>query len=204
MISVSTNTTTTRGRPRDAVAHQRILKEAFLLAQENGYRSVSIKEVAQRSKVSRQTIYRRWPTKQVLLLEVVREQLLHSVVGTPSQASDLESYLCHLFEVGREKTGDIIMGILMASEQDSWLFSDIQELIIARRLLLEQVLEQDAHIHHYSYRVPISVVAETLAASMWYRVLFKVGPLDNSFAHTLAVTVAALRIHTGESLWVKQ
>ena len=180
--------------------HQRILAEAFALAQENGYYNVAIKEVAKRSKVSRQTIYRRWPTKQALLLEVVREQLLQSVVATPSQAINLESYLCHLFEVGRKKTGDILMGVLMATEQDSWLFSDVRQLINTRRFLLEQVIEQDARIHHYSYRVPVSVVAEILAASMWYRVLFKVKPLDDAFAHTLADTVAALRISEGDSM----
>jgi AcrR family transcriptional regulator len=188
--------TAVRGRPRDTALHQRVLNEAFALAQENGYQKVTVKEIAKRSKVSRQTIYRRWPTKQALFLEVIREQFLRSTIATPSQTTDLELYLCRLFEMARNKTGDILLGILMATEQDSWFFSDVQQLINERRFLLERVIEQDALFRRRSYQVPVSVIAEMLAASMWYRVLYK-GSLDDAFAHTLMHTVKALEIKEG-------
>jgi AcrR family transcriptional regulator len=177
--------------------HQRILTGAFALARKNGYQSVTIKDIAEHSNVSRQTIYRRWPTKGALFLEVIKEQFIGSMVATPTQTTNLETYLCYLFEVARNKTGDILMGILMTAEQDSWLLADVEQLITARRFLLEQAIEQDAHTHRVSYVVPISAVAEMLAASMWYRWLYKEKPLDDAFAHTLMNTVKALQIKGG-------
>ena len=130
-------------------------------------------------------------------MEVVKEQFVKSMVATPSQTANLETYLCRLFEMARNKTGDIMMGILMTAEQDSWLFADVQQLITARRFLLEQAIEQDARIHQCSYQVPVSAIAEMLAASMWYRWLYKDKPLDDAFAHTMMNTVKSLQMKGG-------
>jgi AcrR family transcriptional regulator len=170
--------------------HQRILAAAFSLAQERSYADVTIKDIAEESKVSRQTIYRRWPTKEMLFLEVVSEQVAQSTVATPSNLVGLEDYLCQLFALARERTGDILTNILMNAQQDAILAGDVREIINRRRSLLER----DAQEFNYSYAVPIPVIAEMLAASMWYRRIYKIKPLDDAFAHTLAETAKALSI----------
>jgi AcrR family transcriptional regulator len=186
-----------RGRPRDAETHRRILATAFRLTQERGYTDVTIKDIAEVSKVSRQTIYRRWPTKEALFLEVVSAQVAQSTVATPSTSAGLEEYLRQLFTLARERTGDILTNILMNVQQDEVLTDDIREIINRRRFLLERAIERDARKHNYSYAVPITVIAEMLAAGMWYRWIYKIKPLDDDFAHTLVETVKALSIKGG-------
>lgn len=57
------------GRPRDEQASGEILDAAVALLAEEGFAGVSVDTVATRAGVSKATIYRRWSTKEALLLE---------------------------------------------------------------------------------------------------------------------------------------
>jgi AcrR family transcriptional regulator len=59
------------GRPRSAQAHQAILKAALELLAEEGYQGMSIEGVAARAGVGKTTIYRRWESKEELVLDAV-------------------------------------------------------------------------------------------------------------------------------------
>lgn len=52
-----------RGRPRDRAVDARILHAALAEMSASGYSSMSMDAVAERARVSKPTIYRRWPTK---------------------------------------------------------------------------------------------------------------------------------------------
>jgi AcrR family transcriptional regulator len=59
------------GRPRSARAHQAILDATLALLAEEGYGGLSLEQVAARARVGKTTIYRRWPSKQDLVIEAV-------------------------------------------------------------------------------------------------------------------------------------
>lgn len=60
-----------RGRPRDARVDQRILDAALDLFLEDGFDAMSIESVAERAGVGKTTIYRRWQSKEELVLATV-------------------------------------------------------------------------------------------------------------------------------------
>lgn len=74
----SAEATTSRrpGRPRDARADQVILDAAAAVLAECGVQGFSVDAVAARAGVGKATIYRRWPSRAELLLEIAH-------LGTP-------------------------------------------------------------------------------------------------------------------------
>jgi AcrR family transcriptional regulator len=72
------------GRPRDARADAAILDAALQLLAEVGPTGLSVEEVATRAGVSKATIYRRWPTKD----DLVVASLGALVVGLPEDVPD--------------------------------------------------------------------------------------------------------------------
>jgi AcrR family transcriptional regulator len=60
-----------RGRPRSSGAEQAILLAGARLLAERGVRRMSMEAVAMAARVSKATIYRRWPSKDALILDLV-------------------------------------------------------------------------------------------------------------------------------------
>lgn len=60
-----------RGRPRSAAAHQAILDAAIDILAESGIEALTVEGIASRAGVGKTTIYRRWPNKELLLVEAV-------------------------------------------------------------------------------------------------------------------------------------
>ncbi|RNI25449.1 TetR/AcrR family transcriptional regulator [Flexivirga caeni] len=83
------------GRPRSEQARAAILHAVDDLVVESGYGAVTLKGIAERAGVSRQTIYRWWSTKAEILLEAsaidARQELQVPAHETP--AEDVVAYL---------------------------------------------------------------------------------------------------------------
>jgi AcrR family transcriptional regulator len=60
-----------RGRPRSSAADDAIMSAALALFTERGLEGMAIEQIAQRAGVSRTTVYRRWDTKEQLLVEAL-------------------------------------------------------------------------------------------------------------------------------------
>jgi AcrR family transcriptional regulator len=74
---VSTPDPKRRGRPRSARADRAILDAALEEFADKGYEALSIERVAARAGVAKSTIYRRWPTKESLLVAAVKDLVRH-------------------------------------------------------------------------------------------------------------------------------
>ncbi|MGI8881274.1 MAG: TetR/AcrR family transcriptional regulator [Jatrophihabitans sp.] len=59
------------GRPRDTDRHDAIVDAAVEELAENGYHAFSVESVAARAGVAKTTVYRRWPSKDELVLEAI-------------------------------------------------------------------------------------------------------------------------------------
>jgi AcrR family transcriptional regulator len=59
------------GRPRSAQSHQAILDATLGLLAQDGFNGLSFEGVAERAGVSRATIYRRWASKEELVIDLL-------------------------------------------------------------------------------------------------------------------------------------
>ena len=68
-----------RGRPRSQASEDAILDATLELLSAGGYRDVTVEAIALRAGASKSTIYRRWPTKENLVIAAfARSPLLHA------------------------------------------------------------------------------------------------------------------------------
>ena len=84
------------GRPRDARADRAILEAALVELAEHGYGGLSMDRVAARAGVSKATIYRRWPSREEMIIDAWR------ALGSPDDrhidTGTLRGDLLHLTE----------------------------------------------------------------------------------------------------------
>ncbi|MFT4306504.1 MAG: TetR/AcrR family transcriptional regulator [Microbacterium sp.] len=80
-----------RGRPRSEESRRRILEATCDLLREGGLSGVSMDAISARARVSKQTLYRWWPSKSMIVLEAVLEGYEPPVPSTVVVSSDREA-----------------------------------------------------------------------------------------------------------------
>jgi AcrR family transcriptional regulator len=70
---MSTPSTATLGRPRSETARRAILEAVDDMLVEEGYAAMTMKDIAARAGVGKQTVYRWWSSKAEILFEATVE-----------------------------------------------------------------------------------------------------------------------------------
>jgi AcrR family transcriptional regulator len=121
-----------RGRPRQADRDQRILDAATELLGEVGYDRLRMHDVAERAGVGLATIYRRWPTKQQLVIDGIHSatDLLDAIVLTGDPSRDLRQLLGAIAHEMCGKNAEMFPGFLAALREDEVLATAFRERLI--------------------------------------------------------------------------
>jgi AcrR family transcriptional regulator len=82
-----------RGRPRAAARDAAILDATQQLLEELGYDRLRIQDVADRAHAGLATIYRRWPTKQALVIAAMKHQAPEMAPESDDPLLDLQALL---------------------------------------------------------------------------------------------------------------
>ena len=112
-----------RGRPRREGADEEILAAVRSTLDERGYRDLSVDVVAGRACVAKTTIYRRWPSKGVLVAA--------AIAPSPVTASSVDELL-------RETEG--LLAPLADAGDDAEILGVVRAILIPRRAALAQLL----------------------------------------------------------------
>lgn len=135
---------TTRGRPADPTIDERILKAALSLYGQVGWAGFNLDATARRAGVSKTALYRRWPTKEELLLAA-----LERVAEMPPPWLDLDD-LPSCLTYAAEQVVDMFIGpkalvlprVLVESvHYPRWLDEKVQQLVRACFAVVHQVLD---------------------------------------------------------------
>ncbi len=125
-----------RGRPTDPLLNDRILDACFSLLSELGYARLSVEAVAGRAGVTRPTVYRRWATKQDLVVSsLARAQ--SGIVRLPDTGDlegDLVVHLRSLHQTLSRPFGMAIIGTMLAEEHSTpELLDGFREHVVKER-----------------------------------------------------------------------
>src|SRR5262249_8013444 len=94
-----------RGRPRSDAAEREILRAGARLLAQHGVGRMSMQAVAAAARVSKATIYRRWPSKDALVLDLVAGAMADSTGdhrAPPRRATDARAELQAWVRAGLE------------------------------------------------------------------------------------------------------
>ncbi|BBY31801.1 TetR/AcrR family transcriptional regulator [Mycolicibacterium sediminis] len=183
-----------RGRRRSEESRQAILTAAFDLVAEEG-QDFTIEGIAARAGVSKQTIYRWWPTKGDILLESLAEQAEAriSTSDRDSYLQDLRHFLDQTFTVLRPPGVRSALRSLMAEAQQNpeLLLRFREEFLERRRASLLQIVSRAEVRGDLPPRVRSELVADIVFGVIWYRMLATDRLLDGADAGSLAGLLAS-------------
>jgi AcrR family transcriptional regulator len=133
------------GRPRSAKAEQAIRDAAVALLTERGIGGFSVEAVASRAGVAKTTVYRRWPTREELIVGSVS-----SLKGPadPAPGESVRGDLLHVLRQAGPRTESgawarLMARLLVDEEQYPELVADIwRQSIGPRRAYIQGILQR--------------------------------------------------------------
>ena len=84
------------GRPRDNSRDEVIIEETLRQLTLYGYEALSTTEIAKEARVSKATIYRRWPSKRFLVIDAFKTLPKLVIPDTGNFEDDLKDLLAQL------------------------------------------------------------------------------------------------------------
>jgi AcrR family transcriptional regulator len=133
------------GRPRSAEADAAILAAALDLFVELGFDGMSVEAVAARAGVGKTTIYRRWPTKEELVVEAVGHLApSHQMIDTGDTRDDLRTVVGNAIRfITTTKAGEALPRMAGEIAAGSPLGRRYAETVVRpRRALVAAILER--------------------------------------------------------------
>lgn len=174
---------------RSARSQAAILQAAFDLCQEQGYGPVTIEAIASRAGVGKQTIYRWWPSKGALLLDVFLEMLQRQVDGIDSGdvRGDMRRRVRAVAEaLADEKIGPHIAGLLGEAQLDPRLAGELaSRLVLPARATHRERLAAAQRDGQLRSDIDVDVMADALFGPIWFRLLITKHPLSAAYADAI-------------------
>jgi len=178
---------------RSARSQAAILKAAYELCQQQGYARLTIEGIAARAGVGKQTIYRWWPSKGAVLLDVFVDQIIARLdaADTGSPLDDLRRRVHATAEVLADTTiGPHIGSLLVDAQADPPLAKELHERLVGpARAQHRELIRAAQDRGELRADIDADLVADALFAPLWFRLLVTKAELSPNFADDIVDTV---------------
>jgi AcrR family transcriptional regulator len=171
------------GRPRDARVDGAVMEAARSLLAEKGFAGTTVEAIATRAGVGKATIYRRWPTREALLLAVTTADLPD--IPTPD-TGDLRQDLRFIFTTLAEQIrmagpASYLGDLIGESTRNPAMREDFQAMIQQRRSLCADVVAQARQRGEVRESIDPDLVLDLISGSIFYRKLFSDEEADATY-----------------------
>lgn len=183
------------GRPREARADRAILEATRELIAERGIHAFRTDDVAARAGVGKGAIYRRYATKDDLVMATVAGLVNEEIVvpDSGSTRADLLTLMREAVELYRGSLPARLMpNLVSAMAERPELARVVREgFLIRRRLALTDVLRRGVERGDLRPDVDLELALDVLGGPLFYRLLITGAPIDEQLAE--GVTELILR-----------
>jgi AcrR family transcriptional regulator len=155
------------------------------------YAEVTMEGIAARAGVSKQTLYKWWPSKARLAMEAYADTVAYRIPApdTGSTEEDLRSLLCSTCQtLGREEPslGETLAGLIAEAQSDQELGQELRHTLISvRRAIATNILQRGMARGEVDLTLDLPLVLDLLYGPIWYRLLLRNAPLNRAFAHEI-------------------
>jgi AcrR family transcriptional regulator len=172
------------GARRSTASAQAILEAAEAILREEGYQGFSVEAVARRARAGKPTIYRWWPSKAALLLDVYQGQKLSvEYPQTNSLEDDVYNLLRTLLRIwSTTASGEMFRSIIAEAQTDPSAAEALAAYAAERRLWTGEIVTRAIRRGEVSADVDPELVADMIAGYAWIQLL--TGRLDQDEATT--------------------
>jgi AcrR family transcriptional regulator len=185
------------GRRRNAEAATAVLRAAVEMLDNPriGLRGLTMQAVAERSGVSKATLYRWWPDKAHLVLDAYRSKSARDI-GAPIKGDLRPDLLAHIgniaYALSALNSAPAVAAItLAAAEDDSFGVLYRETLLRERRQALLDVLLAGRRRGQVRVAVDLQVVVDAVYGAIHHRLLLSREPIDGPFVTALAELVVS-------------
>jgi AcrR family transcriptional regulator len=172
---------TRRGRPRSSGAERAILRAGARLLAERGVRRMSMEAIAVAARVSKATIYRRWPSKDALILDLIStaagEAAGSGEPGSGDARADLREWLRRGLDAERTPHGAALQHLVRRAAEDPALAADLSRRELRRhRDRFAEIVERGVAAGQIRPGLDLSTLLDMLSGPVLYRRLLDPGP----------------------------
>lgn len=179
-----------RGRPRDPAVDRAILDAARSVLARKGFTGASMDEIARQAGVGKDTLYRRWKSKEALvrhLLTVLSEQN----VPVPQLEDPRYALFVFLQDIVRANVnsdlGPIIAGVVGESARNESLAEGFRHFWAERRALAADLVKSIASAA--TTEAEIELMLDHILGPIYYRLLLTGAPVDDEYLWELIVAI---------------
>lgn len=168
----SASTTSRIGRPRDGRIDHAITVAALEVIAESGFEGVRVEVVAQRAGVAKTTVYRRFPTRNELVVGALER--LNDDLPSPPPPGPVRQRLVVALEAVRRRTSASVRGrILMHTAAEGSCDSELADLVQSRvlgprRALLQSIITDGVDTGELRADIDMDAVLPILVGPMLY------------------------------------
>ena len=179
-----------RGRPRSESSRQAILAAAGELLLERGPNSISMDEVAERAGASKATIYRWWPSKELLALDALYNQSEPSQHEPPDTGSFAKDLLALIRPWARQLStasyARLVAAFISRAQNDPEFGEEYRaHFVKPRREQARVVFERAIERGEISSDTDVEAALDLLYAPFYHRVLHGHAKLTDDFIQTI-------------------
>lgn len=178
---------------RSERSRRAVLDAAAKLLTERGYTAITVDGIAAEARVGKATIYRWWPTKAAIFMELYAElaEKVTPPADTGSVVEDITLLLRGAFKLYRETAAGLALAGIIAEAQSNAAISSIvrNDFAPSRRHIVLHLLERGVARGEISKEIDLELMSEVLAAATWYCVLVGSGQLTDRHATKIAEMV---------------
>ena len=166
------------GRPRRAATRKAIVDAALSLVAERGFQAATMDAIADRAGVSKNTIYRRWPSKEALIADALRELTARAEVAGEGEVYAL--LLEHIRDVARvladPLVGRLLPGLLGELQRNpAFAAAYADQVVRPRRQAIIELLERAIERGELRTGTRADEIADLLIGPLILRHLFQPG-----------------------------
>ena len=161
------------GRPRDNSRDEVIIDIALKQLTKYGYANLSTTKIAEEAKVSKATLYRRWPSKKFLVIDAFKTLRELTIPNEGSLEKDLRNLVTQLIFIFTKTNVLPVLQILTGEmvndeELSNELFDWISQRYYPARAILENAIERGELAKDTNLDIAEMLVVGPLVAIVFY------------------------------------
>jgi AcrR family transcriptional regulator len=180
------------GRPRNERIDQAVLAATIELLDSVGYSGITIETVAEKAGTSRPSIYRRWPSLQYLIMDTLAVTLgTEPTPDTGCTHCDLIIGIGTLTEAFTTTNLGRVLASLVADLRNDPQLSEsfLERLFRPRRETSAEAIRRGIARGDIRPDVDIELLLDMIAATTYYRALFRHLPITEELAENAVLVV---------------
>ncbi|WP_326647777.1 MULTISPECIES: TetR/AcrR family transcriptional regulator [unclassified Streptomyces] len=163
---------------------------------ETGYARMSMEAVTRRAGVGKAALYRRWPSKEAMVVDLVSEMATEHIPTTTDSGSlsgDVDRFVRETMKALRHPlVGRIIPDLLAESARNSTLQEALHHAVLGpRRAAVATLLRRATERGELPPDIDTSLAIDLFGAPLYFRVLAVGGPTDDGYVTRLVKAIVA-------------